>query len=328
MDFPSISTFGSMFSGTTLLYAAIALGAFIATVGFARIASERYVVARRMASGTKVRELALPGVTNNIEGSAPTGFVTALIPEKEDERRQVANALARAGFLHRNAVVGFYLMRLFLGFALPLIFCGAVYWARVPDAPIWLSSSLSKMSSQHIVMYIAVLCGVGFFGPGYWLNAKISKRKMAIEEAFPNMLDLLQIGVEAGMGFDQALLKVASEVQVAAPELAEEVFVLLNEIHAGRDRDQALLRMARRTGIDEISSFVNVVMQSGRFGTSLSTALTTYADEMRVAREMKAQEKANRLPVQLSAVMAFLLLPSLIALVLAPIVIRYVNTFG
>ena len=86
--------------------------------------------------------------------------------------------------------------------------------------------------------------------------------------------------------------------------------------------------MAKRTGVDEVNSFVSVVLQSIQFGTSISDALTTYAEEMRVARELKAQEKANKLPVQMSAIMASLMLPAILMLTLGPVVIRYVRYFG
>lgn len=130
------------------------------------------------------------------------------------------------------------------------------------------------------------------------------------------------------MGFDQALMRVASEIRPVAPDLADEIISAQNEIQAGRDRDRALMRMARRTGVDEVSSFVNVVLQSTRFGTPMSEALNTYAEEMRTTRELKAQEKANKLPVQMSAAMAALMLPAILMLTLGPVVIRYVHYFA
>lgn len=313
--------------GQTALLAAIGLGTLLAVIGALRPFAEKSVAAERMSGTHRGPSVTASGLTD-ANAHVPTGIATALIPENEDERREVAHTLARAGFLNPNAVVGYYLSRLALGFGLPALFGGLIYLSQTPYAPNWLVAYLSGMTSMSILQHVAILCGVGFFGPAYWLKSKITKRQLAIEEAFPNMLDLLQVGIEAGMGFDQALLKVATEIQVAAPELAEEIFVLLSEVHAGRHRDSSLLRMARRTGLDEMSSFVNVVMQSSRFGTSMSDALTTYAEEMRGMREMKAQEKANKLPVQMSAVLATLMLPSIIALILAPIVIRYMETFS
>ena len=123
-------------------------------------------------------------------------------------------------------------------------------------------------------------------------------------------------------------MRVANEIRPVAPDLCDEILLAQNEIQAGRDRDKALLHMARRTGVDEVTSFVNVVLQSARFGTPMSDALKTYAEEMRTTRELKAQEKANKLPVQMSAVMAALMLPAILMLTLGPVVIRYVAYFS
>jgi tight adherence protein C len=321
--------FGTLVSGgfgQAALLAAIGLGTLLAVVGALRPFAEKSVAAQRM-TGSRRGPSVTSAASTQMDGATPSAFATALIPENEDERRQVAQALARAGFLQKNAVSNYYLVRMALGLGLPAILGLLLHLSQTQYAPGWLAGYFAGMPAINILQHVAILCGIGFFGPAYWLNSRIKKRRQAIEEAFPNMLDLLQVGIEAGMGFDQALLKVATEIQIAAPELAEEMLVLLSEIHAGRDRDNALLRMARRTGIDEMSSFVNVVLQSSRFGTSMSQALTTYAEEMRGAREMKAQEKANKLPVQMSAVLAMLMLPSIISLILAPIVIRYIQTF-
>jgi tight adherence protein C len=326
MNAAFMNTFVASGFGQAALLALIGLGTLLTVVGLLRPFLEKSVAAERM-SGSK-RGLSLTAAASNpMHGSAPSGLATALIPENENERRQVAQALARAGFLQKNAVSNYYMIRVSLALGLPALLGACLFLSQTQYAPAWLAWYFAGMPSINILQHVAILCGIGFFGPAYWLNSRIRKRRQAIEEAFPNMLDLLQVGIEAGMGFDQALLKVATEIQIAAPELAEEMLVLLSEIHAGRDRDNALLRMARRTGIDEMSSFVNVVLQSSRFGTSMSLALTTYAEEMRGAREMKAQEKANKLPVQMSAVLAMLMLPSIIALILAPIVIRYIQTF-
>ena len=86
--------------------------------------------------------------------------------------------------------------------------------------------------------------------------------------------------------------------------------------------------MAARTNVDEVTSFAGVILQSIQFGTSVSDALTTYASEMRISRELKAQEMANKLPVKMSGVMASLMLPALFLLILGPIAIRWTNTFG
>ncbi len=310
-----------------LLLLAIGVGVLLFVVGIGRQLSEKSVAAERIEA-TRLRR-ALPETASSLGGATPKprGVEAAFVPDDDTERLQVAQALARAGFRGPRALWGYYLVRIVLGIALPLLFLLAIAVAGAPMAPAWLGGLLLGMPTVKVVQWLAIFGAIGFFGPSYWLDSRIRERKRAIEDAFPNMLDLLQVGVEAGMGFDQAFTKVAQEIQRASPELAQEMLIMQGEIRAGRDRDTALYSMARRTGLDEMVSFANVVMQSARFGTPLSSALTIYSNEMRDVREMRAQEKANRLPVQMSGVMASLMLPSLIALILTPVILRYMNAF-
>ena len=99
------------------------------------------------------------------------------------------------------------------------------------------------------------------------------------------------------------------------------------QVQAGRSRDAAMQDMAHRIGLDVVYSFANVVAQSIQFGTSMSTALATYSEELREYRETKAQEMANKLPVKMSAVLASMMLPALILLTVGPVVIRFIRYF-
>ncbi|MBF9028952.1 type II secretion system F family protein [Rhodobacterales bacterium HKCCE3408] len=324
MDLSRILDFLGTPVGRMVLMAAIGVGVLLVCMGLFRLLLRPSAAAVRMTPKVRAPSILSPGAGWNEDGPT-SALAKAIIPENEDERRQVAYALIKAGFRSRNAVTGYYLLRVILGVGLPVVFLLLLQLSDLPQMPAVIQRYFSGMSTLSIVQHIAILCGIGFFGPTYWLRARINRRKRAIEMAFPNLMDLLQVGVEAGMGFDQALLKVSTEIQTAAPELAEEMLTVLSEIQAGRNRDSALLKMARRVGIEEMSSFVNVVLQSGRFGTPMSDALTTYAEEMRVVRELKAQEMANKLPVKMSAVLASVMLPALIALILMPIILRYIN---
>src|SRR5690606_40856759 len=122
--------------------------------------------------------------------------------------------------------------------------------------------------------------------------------------ASPNALDTLQSTVEGGLGFDAAMSRDGNEMKASAPAVAEEFRAVQHEIQAGRTRERALVDMAGRMGVDEVTAFANVVLQSMRFGTSMSDTLIAYAAEMRRARELMAQAKANRIPVYLSGFMA------------------------
>jgi tight adherence protein C len=121
------------------------------------------------------------------------------------------------------------------------------------------------------------------------------------------------------------MIRVANETVTSAPEISEEMLIAQREIQAGRSREKALFDMAERTGVAQVSSFSSVVLQSIQYGSSISEALTVYSEEMRQSRELRAQEMANKLPVKMSAVMASLMLPSLVMLALGPVVIRYIR---
>lgn len=324
MDF---SLFLSLFTTQTLLLAAVGIGTMVGVFGIGRALTEKSPAAERMSPKNRV-SVTGPANSHLLNEDEPSGLAQIFAPKSDEERFAVQMALAKAGYRSANATAGYYLFRLVLGLGLPVAFLLVLTFSQMPAAPEWLVLAMSGISTIGIAQVTCILCAIGFFGPSIWLKAKISERRQAIEEAFPNALDLIQIAVEAGLGFDQALMRVSSEIRSVAPELADEIISAENEIQAGRDRDRALMRMARRTGVDEVCSFVNVVLQSARFGTPMSDALSTYAEEMRTTRELKAQEKANKLPVQMSAVMASLMLPAILMLTLGPVVIRYIHYFA
>lgn len=326
MDFSVLNT---ILTSHVFLLAAVGVGTMLAVFGVGKAITEKNAAAADRMSPKNKLSISAPVNGQLINNpSSSSNLEQAFGPQNEQERFAIQLALARAGLRGSGAVARYYMFRLLLGLGLPVAFLLVLTYAKMPTAPELLSAAMAQMSTLSIVQILAVLCAVGFFGPGLWLKGRIAERHSAIEEAFPNALDLIQIAVEAGMGFDQALMRVASEIRSVAPDLADEIISAQNEIQAGRDRDRALMRMARRTGVDEVNSFVNVVLQSTRFGTPMSEALNTYAEEMRTTRELKAQEKANKLPVQMSAVMAALMLPAILMLTLGPVVIRYIHYFA
>ncbi len=259
----------------------------------------------------------------------PKGLMKALMPVDRNERSRLKRDLRNAGFLGSNAILRFFGLRVALAIGLPMMFVFLVMIRRsgiwLPEDVVWFVDSLSPLVMLQI---IAGLAGLGFFAPAFWLKRKVSQRIRAIEESFPNALDLIQISVEAGLGFDAAMTRVANEMVHSAPALCQEFRMVQLEIAAGGEREKALMDLASRTGVDEVNSFSNVVLQSVRFGTSMSDALQIYAHEMRTSRELRAQERANKLPVKMSAVMSALMLPAMILLIVGPVVIRWMNTFG
>ena len=258
----------------------------------------------------------------------PQGMLKALIPEDRQERTQIRGQLQRAGFDGPNVVRNFFVLRLMLAVFAPLAAGVLLSIHELIGLPLIIDNLVGGMSPLKITQVVAVTSAVGFYGPTMWLRRKIKNRQMLIEQGFPNALDLLQIATESGMGFDTAMTRVAQALMHVTPAIAEEFVACQNEILAGRDRQVALNEMSDRMGVDEVNAFVQLIGQSMEYGTSISTALTAYAVEMREAREMKAVEKANKLPVQMSGVMASMMLPALFLITLGPTVIRYLQVFG
>lgn len=257
----------------------------------------------------------------------PSGLAKAFLPTEKKERNKVRRDLAHAGFDGPNAVVLYYTLRTGVGLLLPVLLAATVVLREQLPLPDVLREQMGQLGSTQLMMGFAVVIVIGFFGPAIWLSARASERRDKIEKAFPNALDLLQVSVESGLGFDAALARVADELSIAAPQISAEFRLAQQEIYAGRDREKAYQTMAERLAIDEAHAFVNVVLQSFRFGTSMSQALLAYSSEMRQRREIVAQEKANKLPVYMSAVMAGLMMPALLIVTIGPVVLRYMQGF-
>ncbi len=258
----------------------------------------------------------------------PEGLLKALIPEDRSERTAIRFRLRQAGFDGVNAVRNFFILRLTLSMAAP--FLAVVFFSirEFVGVSSWVDEWFNSITPLRIVQTIAVLVALGFYGPTYWLKSKIAARRREIEMSFPNALDLLQISVEAGLGIDAAMTRVGQKLAPVAPAISEEFLTCQIEVLAGRDRGQALIDMGERIGVEEVTSFVALLNQSMEYGTSVAVALNAYALEMRDAREMKAHEKANKLPVHMSAVLATLMLPALFLITLGPTIIRYSSMFG
>ncbi|MCU9840235.1 type II secretion system F family protein [Ruegeria sp. WL0004] len=315
----------------TLLLTGLGLGVLLLFASISLAITNRNPAAARMKAlyETRHRSHSERGLLRETV-KTPTGVFKAALPGKDSDRRELEEKMLQAGLSNPNALWIFTIVRIGLGLFVPVIVAALILLSKRPDFPMpgLISQLFASISHQNAIQIVGVLTAIGFFLPSAWLNRRTRDRKRKISEAFPNALDLLQISVEAGLGFDAAMTRVGNELAQVSPDIAFEFLSTQHEIQAGRPREQALSEMARRTGVDMIHSFASVVQQSMRFGTSMSEALTTYAAEMREYRETKAQEMANKLPVKMSAVLAGLMLPTLMIVTAAPTLIRYFRGFG
>ena len=318
----------------TLLIAGIGLGVLMIALGIAAIVGERNPAADRIASIRDAgrTDRASRGLLRE-QGKDPTGVWKSVIPTDLAKRAELTRKLARAGYPGPNALRNFTLVRIVLGFVVPALLIGVVLAARSPVflpglAQVPVIGGLGDYTDTQLGRRVVFLVAAGYFLPVKWLESRAAARQRKIEEAFPNALDLMQISVAAGLGFDAAMTRVGNELADVSPEIAFEFLTVQRQVAAGRPREQAMRDMALRTGVETVSSFANVVAQSMSLGTSMSDALTAYADEMRVMRELRAQEAANKLPVKFSGVLATLMLPALVMLTVGPVAIRYYRLFG
>jgi len=247
-------------------------------------------------------------------------YSSLLEPQDEESFSAVRLKLLQAGYRSKSSVRLYH----FLQFALGLggLVLGTAY-AVVTGA---LSSEALTMQQQ--VMYIMIPGGVGYMGPKFWVNKRQKARQKSIEEGFPDSLDMMLICVEAGQSLDQTILRVARELRAAFPDLADEYEIVAHEMKAGKDRAAVLRDMAERTGVQDISSFVTVLIQSQTFGTSIAESLKVYSDEMRDKRVMRAEETANKIPTKMTLATMTLTLPPLILLLVGPAVYNIFTMMG
>lgn len=163
---------------------------------------------------------------------------------------------------------------------------------------------------------------VGFFGPDMWLGYLITRRQDSIRRALPDALDLLVICMEAGLGIDQAMVRVGEEVKVTSPALSEEIQIINREQRAGKPRLEAWRSMAERVDVDFVRQFVAMLAQTERFGTPIATALGQFADSLRQRRAQAAEELAAKAAVKLLFPLVLFIFPSIFVVTLGPTVIN------
>ena len=236
-----------------------------------------------------------------------TGIGRRLTPEGNAEKAR--ERLVSAGYGSPDAVDRFMAVKV-------------VSWALIPFG-IYLVYGIVGMSGLLGLMVAALLSVVFFLGPDAILNRRVAERQHAIRVKLPDVLDLLVISVEAGLGFEQALDRTVAAVP---GPLTEEFARMLGEVRAGATRANAMRAMEKRCNVPELRSFVLAILQADTFGVSIGRVLRAQADEMRIKRRQLAQEQAQKAPVKMLIPMVFCVFPALFVVVIGPAIINISNS--
>ena len=234
------------------------------------------------------------------------------LPAKEQSK--YTRLLVAAGY-SRESVYLFFGAKVLLACALPLLYL------LVYAAPRHITfSSLS-------LLVVTAGAAIGYLLPSYWLYDRKKRRQLEIFHTLPDLLDLMTVCVEAGLSMDAALIRTTETPQFEKDPLAREIKIATMETRAGKPRMEALKDMAERTMVDDIRAFVTMLAQTERFGTSLSQALRTYSDGLRIKRRQIAEEAAAKTTIKMVFPLILFIFPALLVVILGPAIIQIGKIF-
>jgi tight adherence protein C len=232
-----------------------------------------------------------------------------IIPRSPEEMGRQERRLVTAGFRRKDAPVLFYGVKLGLAILLVLIF-----------------AATGKLASNPL-LYVVLAVLLGAMLPDFWMGFRIKKRKENIQLAIPDALDLTVVCVEAGLGLDQSLMRIGSEIRPIHRDLSDELRLLNLEVNAGKTRAQSLRNLATRTEVDDLKALVAVLIQTDKFGTSVAQSLRVFSDSLRVKRRQRAEERSAKTTIKMIPPLVFFIMPSIFVVVLGPAMITLVQEF-
>jgi tight adherence protein C len=234
-------------------------------------------------------------------------------PEGEWESSPLRLRFLNAGIRHPDARLVFYGAKTIL----PLALAALAYFAL---------RTLNESQGLTMLFYVMLFALVGCYLPNLVVRLLARGRQREIFETFPDASDLMLVCVEAGMGLDAALTKVAEEVRRKSTALAEELHLTNLELRAGATREKSLRNLALRTGLDEIRTFAAMLTQADKFGTSIGDSLRVFSDDLRHKRQMRAEERAAKVPTKMLFPLVVCIFPSIIMVIMGPAAIQIIRT--
>lgn len=280
---------------------------------------------RDEAVGRRLGRLGSEPVTDESTGEAVSEWQAKVVrmatpiawlstPKAGWETSNLRVRFMQAGLRGPGWPVIYFGAKTFLAVVLPglLLLYGSVFNAEL----------MAKMSLPVLLL----LAAIGYYLPNVVLLSVARQRRRELQEAFPDAIDLMTVCVEAGLGLDAAMNRTGSEIAVRCQALADELNLVALELRVGSTRAQALQNFALRSGVDDVATFVTIILQSEHFGTNVADSLRVLSDTMREQRKVRAEETAAKIPLKLLFPLIFLIFPSLFVVLLGPAMINVMRT--
>ena len=288
----------------------------MAFVFVALIAYAGYIAFAPSLAGHVERRLAeIGGSTMPVEApswermSATFKRMGRVAPQSPSEMGKLQRRLVAAGYRNSEALVIFLGIRVAVAAAL----------FAVLATPLFMRPNIALAFGG---------AGLGYILPNIVLARLEKRRQHRIRLSLPDALDLLVVSVEAGLGLDQAILRVGQELAFAHPDLCDELRLVNLELRAGVARAEALANLGERTGVDDIASLVAMLVQTDKFGTSVAQSLRVHSDTVRTKRRQRAEEKAAKLGAKMVFPLVTCIFPAIWVVTIGPAAIKFIEVFS
>jgi tight adherence protein C len=280
--------------------------ALVAAAAYAFLPARGAAIDRRVEELTFGREVEVEEKPKYQSAIAMFKRLGEKAPHSPKEMGKLKLKLVQAGYRREEALTIFFGIRVAFALALFAIF------------------STSILTKPNLLVALGGL-GLGYILPGMLLGRSARRRAHRIQLSLADMLDLLVVSVEAGLGLDQALQRVGAELAFAYPELSDELRLINLELRAGKPRSEALRNLADRTGVDDLSSLVTMLIQTDKFGTSVALSLRVYSETLRTKRRQRAEEAAAKTGVKMVFPLVLCIFPAIWIVTIGPAAIKFIT---
>ena len=240
--------------------------------------------------------------------------LSKLLPPSAAEAKKLQKQLMTAGFRSAGSPIVYRAIQVCMLAGLPAL--------------VALGCALMGKPLGSALLYILAAFVMGFFLPRYAMKRMIRSRQQLVTWGLADALDLMVISIEAGLGLNAAMVKVSTELKEVHPDISEEFEMANLEMRVGRNREEALRNLAERTGVDDLRSLVAMLIQTDKFGTSITRAIRAFSDSLRTKRRQRAEQAAQKAAVKLLFPLACFLFPTLFIALLGPAALQLIDTFS